>query len=137
MKKGFYQVKAPPPLAGKIKTTVFWEAPGVIHAYSLITATYYVHLLDRLKADLKKKRPHLAKKKVLFHHDKATADTSAIATIKLVKFHYEFLPDLLYYRDLFPCHSFLFPTIKRLLAEKMDGSKVKVIAAAEEYFADQ
>ena len=39
-----------------------------------------------------KKRPHLAQKKVLFHHGNAPAHSSAIAIAKLVELRYELLP---------------------------------------------
>ncbi|KYN29321.1 hypothetical protein ALC57_01238, partial [Trachymyrmex cornetzi] len=48
-----------------------------------ITGTYYASLLDKLKAEIEKKRPHLKKKKVLFHQDNAPSHTSAIAMAKI------------------------------------------------------
>ena len=58
--------------ANKVMATVFWDVSGVIHIDYLqkgrtINGEYYTNLLDRFNEDLKKKRPHLAKKKVLFH----------------------------------------------------------------------
>ena len=54
--------------------TIFWESHGVILIYYLqkgktITGTYYASLLDKLKAELAEKRPHMQKKKILFHQD--------------------------------------------------------------------
>jgi len=54
---------------GKVKATVFWDTRSIIHIDYLtskqtINGDYYA-LLDRLNNILKKKRPHLAKKKVL------------------------------------------------------------------------
>ncbi|QQP49556.1 Uncharacterized protein FKW44_010266, partial [Caligus rogercresseyi] len=62
--------------ANKVMATVFWDARGVIHIDYLqkgrtMNGEYYTSLLDRFNEDLKKKRPHLAKKKVLFHQDNA------------------------------------------------------------------
>ena len=59
---------------GKVMATVFWDALGIIHIDYLplkqtISGDYYAALLDRFNNILKKKRPHLAKKKVLFHQD--------------------------------------------------------------------
>ena len=56
--------------ANKVMATVFWDARGVIRIDYLqkgrtINGEYYTNLLDRVNEDLKKK-PHLAKKKVLF-----------------------------------------------------------------------
>lgn len=54
--------------AGKVMASVFWDARGIIFIDYLekgktITAKYYVELLDRLDEEIKKKRPHLNKKK--------------------------------------------------------------------------
>ena len=83
------------PLAGKIMATVFWDSRDIIFTDYLekgrtITGQYYADLLDRFDAELKKKRPHLAKKKVLFHHNNAPA-SFAIAMAKLVELRYELL----------------------------------------------
>jgi len=45
---------------------------------------------------------HLAKKKVLFHHDNGPVHTSALAEAKLVEFGYELLPHSPYSPDLAP-----------------------------------
>jgi len=57
-----------------------------------VTGLYYSELLGRFAAELQKIRPHLAKKKVLFHNDNAPAHTSAFDKAKLVKLGYELLP---------------------------------------------
>ncbi|GFW34486.1 histonelysine Nmethyltransferase SETMARlike [Trichonephila clavipes] len=54
--------------------TVFWDSHGVILIDYLIngkplTRAYYASLLDKLKAELAEKRPHLQEKKILFHQD--------------------------------------------------------------------
>ena len=58
------------PSAGKI-AIVFWDSRGIIFTDCLekgrtITGQYYIDLLDRFDAELKKKRPHLVKKKCSF-----------------------------------------------------------------------
>ena len=55
---------------------VFWDAYRVFFIDYLeegrtITGAYYAALLDRLVDEIKKKRPHLKKKKILFHDDNA------------------------------------------------------------------
>lgn len=47
------------------------------------TALYYVELLGRFDTGLQKKRPHLAKGKVLFHHYDAPAHTSVVELVEL------------------------------------------------------
>ncbi|KAJ8705419.1 hypothetical protein PYW08_012465 [Mythimna loreyi] len=120
--------------------TVFWDLQGVIYIDYLekgktITGLYYADLLGRFDAELKKKRPHLAKKKVLFHHDSAPVRTSAAAMAKLVELRYELLPHPPYSPDLAPCDFFLFPNLKKSLAGNRYGSN-NVIAATEAYFAE-
>ncbi|GFU83454.1 histone-lysine N-methyltransferase SETMAR [Trichonephila clavipes] len=68
--------------------TVFWNSHGIILIDYLqkgktITGSYYASLLDKLKAELAEKRPHLQKKKILFHQDHAQSHTSAVATAKI------------------------------------------------------
>ena len=57
--------------AGKVLASVFWDAHGIILIDYLenertITGEYYAALLDQLSKEIKKKRPQMAKKKVLF-----------------------------------------------------------------------
>ena len=98
-----------------------------------ITGQYYADLLGRFEAKLTKKRPHLAKKNVLFHNYNAAAHSSAIATTKLVQLRYELLP---HSPDLAPCDFFLFPNMKKWLGGKRFTSNEEVIAATEAYFAE-
>ena len=129
------------PSAGKVMATVFWDSQGVIYFSYLekgktITGLYYAELLGRFDAELQKKRPHLAQKKVLFHHDNTPAHTSAVATAKLIELGYELLPHPPYSPDLAPCEFFLFPNLKKSLAGQKFESNEEVIAAMEAYFAD-
>jgi len=109
------------PLAGKVMATVFWDSQGVIYIDYLekgktVTGLYYAELLGRFAAELQSIRLHLAKKKVLFHHDNASAHTSALAKAKLLELGLELLPHLPYSPDLAPCDFFLFPNSKKTLA---------------------
>ena len=54
--------------------TAFWYSHGIILIDYLqkgktITGAYYASLLDKLKAGLAEKRPHLQKKKIPIHQD--------------------------------------------------------------------
>ena len=76
------------PSAGNVMATVFWDSQCVIYIDYLekgktITGLYYAELLGRFDAELQKKRAHLTKKKVFFHHNNAPAHTSAVPTAKL------------------------------------------------------
>lgn len=129
------------PSAGKVMATVFWDSKGIIFIDYLekgrtITGQYYAQLLDRFDDALKRKRPHLIKKKVLFHHDNAPAHSSHVATAKLVELGYELLPHPPYSPDLAPCDFFLFPNMKKWLGGKRFTSNEEVIAETEAYFAE-
>lgn len=94
--------------AGKVLATVFWDDHGIIMIDYLekgktITGEYYSSLLNRLNDVIKKKRPHLAKKKVLFHQDNAPAHKSMKAMAKFNELGYELLPHPPYSPDLAPC----------------------------------
>ena len=73
---------------------------------------------------------------MIFHHDNAPARTSAFATAKLIELGYELLFHPPYSPDLAPCDFFLFPNLKRSLAEQNLLSNKENIVATEAYFAD-
>ena len=52
---------------------------------------YYANLLQRLSDEIKKKRPHLVKKKMSFHQDNAPIHTSVIAMAKINKLMFKLL----------------------------------------------
>ena len=67
---------------------VFWDDRGIISINYLqngktINGEYYAKLLERLSHEAKEKRPHLTKKKVLFHQDNAPVHTSVIVMAKI------------------------------------------------------
>ncbi|XP_012063671.1 PREDICTED: histone-lysine N-methyltransferase SETMAR-like [Atta cephalotes] len=122
--------------AGKMMATVFWDSQGIILIDYLqkdktITGEYYATLLNHLKEELKKKRPRLARKKVLFQ-DNAPFHKSTVAMTKLHELGYELIPHPPYSPDLAPCDFFLFLNLKTWLGGKKFSSNEEVI----EYFAD-
>jgi len=101
------------PSAGKVMATVFWDSQGVVLIDYLekgktINGEYYAALLEQLNDAVKTKRPHLAMKKVLFHHDNEPAHTSLIAVAKLHELRFELLPHAPYSPDLAPSDFFCF-----------------------------
>ncbi|KAL1454589.1 hypothetical protein WDU94_010809 [Cyamophila willieti] len=125
--------------AGKVMATVFWDARGVIFVDYLekgqtINSAYYVTLLDTLNEKLKEKRPHLAKKKVLFHQDNAPVHTSTTSMAKLHELRWELLPHPPYSPDLAPCDYHLFPNLKKWLGGKKFASNTDLIEAVNGYF---
>lgn len=125
--------------AGKVMASVFWDARGIIFIDYLekgqtINSDYYTALLEQLKDEIAKKRPHLKKKKVLFHQDNAPCHRSITTMAKLHELGYELLPHPPYSPDLAPSDFFLFADLKRMLAGKKFRTNEEVIAEVEAYF---
>jgi len=128
--------------AGKVMASVFWDANGVIFIDYLqkgttINSDYYCALLDRLKTEIAKKRPHLQKKKVLFHQDNAPCHKSMKTMAKLNELRFELLTHPPYSPDLAPSDFFLFSDLKRMLAGKKFKSNDEVISETEAYFDEK
>jgi hypothetical protein len=85
-------------------------------------------LLERLNDEIKKKRTHLKKKNVLFHH------THFWLTAKLHELGYELLPHPPFSPDLAPSDLFLFADLKWMLAGKKFSTNQEVITETEAYF---
>ena len=122
--------------------TVFWDSHGVIlidylRKGKIITGTYYASLLDKLKAELAEKRPHLQKKKILFHQDNAPSHTSAVAMAKIHELRFELLDHPPYSPDLAPSDFFLFPHLKIALGGQRFSSNEEAITFVNKYFAEK
>lgn len=120
--------------ASKVMATIFWDARGIIFIDYLqkgktVSGEYYATLLQRLQQEIKAKRPHLAKKKVLFHQDNAPVHTLVIAMAKIHELKFELLPHPPYSPDLAPCDFHLFPNLKKWLGGKrfMTTSKQQIV----------
>ena len=129
------------PSAGKVMATVFWDSQGVIlidyiEKGKTITGAYYSSLLDRLKTELQEKRPRLAHKKVLFHHDNAPAHSSGVVAAKLMELRFQLVPHPPYSPDLAPSDYYLFPNMKKWLAGRRFYSNEEVIAETNAYFEE-
>ena len=127
--------------AGKVMATVFWDSRGIIFIDYLekgetITGAYYASLLDRLNNEIKEKRPHLTKKKVLLHQDNARVHTCTVAMAKIESLRFELLEHPPYSPDLAPCDYFLFPNLKKWLGGKRFESNEDVIAQTNAYFEE-
>jgi [histone H3]-lysine36 N-dimethyltransferase SETMAR len=125
--------------AGKVMASVFWDAHGIIFIDYLkkgktINSDYYVALLERLKDEIAEKRPHLKKKKVLFHQDNAPCHKSMKTMAKLHELGFELLLHPPYSPDLAPSDFFLFSDLKRMLAGQKFCADEEVIAETEAYF---
>ena len=126
-------------LAGKVMASVFWDVHGIIYIDYLergkyINSDYYIELLVRLKDEIAKKRPHMKKKKIIFHQDNAPCHKSMKTMAKLSELGYELLPHPPYSPDLAPSNYWLFADLKKMLQGKRFGSNEEVIAETEAYF---
>ena len=119
--------------------SVFWDAQGIffidyLETGKTINSDYYMALLDRLSAEIKKKRPHKQKKKVLFRQDNAPSHKSMKTVVKLNEWIFELLPHPPYSPDLAPSDYCLFADQKKFFREKRFDSNEEVIAETEAYF---
>jgi [histone H3]-lysine36 N-dimethyltransferase SETMAR len=110
--------------------SVFWDVRGVIFIDYLekgntINSEYYIALLERLMAEIAKKRPHLQKKKVLFHQDNTPCHKSIKTMAKLHELNFELLPQPPYSPDLAPRGYWLFADLKKILAGKKFRGEMK------------
>ena len=101
--------------------SVFWDAQGIIFTDYLekgktINSDYYTALLVRLKAEIVKKRQHMAKKKLLFHQENAPCTKSIKTIAKLHELHFELLPHPPFRLDLTPSDYWLFADLKKMFA---------------------
>ena len=91
-------------------------------------------LLDRLSAEIKKERPQMKMKKVLFHQDNAPCHKSMKTMAKLNELGFELLPHPPYSPDLAPSDYWLFADRKTTLQGKRFGSNKEVSAETEAYY---
>ncbi|CAD7093460.1 unnamed protein product [Hermetia illucens] len=109
--------------------SVFWDANSIIFIDYLekgktINSDYYMVLLDRLKAEIAKKRPHMKKKKVIFHQDKTPCHKSIKTVPKFNELGFQLLPHPPYSLDLAPSDYWLFADLKKMLQEDLKLSNV-------------
>ena len=79
-------------------------------------------------------RPHMKKKKIIFHQDNAPCHKSMKTMAKLSKLGYELLPHPRYSPDLAPSDYWLFADLKKMLQGKIFGSNEELIAETGAYF---
>lgn len=125
--------------AGKVMASVFWDVHGVIFIDNLekgntINSEYYIALLERLKAEIAKKPPHMAKKIFLFHQDNAPCHKSIKTMAKLHELNFKFLPHPPYSPDLASSDYWLFAELKKMFAGKKFRTNEEVIAETEAFF---
>ena len=129
------------PSAGKVMTSVFWDAEGILYIDYLekgktITGEYYSNLLTRLDEKNREKSPCLQKKKKHLSSGQCTRSQSVLAMGKLRDLHYALLEHPPCSPDLAPSDFCLFPKLKLFLAGQRFSSNQETIATVEGYFAN-
>ena len=124
--------------AGKVMTTVFWDANGVIMLdflpkRSTITGVYYANLLDQLRTAIHENRRGKFSKGVLQQQDNARVHShySKVAMDAVERNGYELIPHPAYSPDLAPCDFLLFPNLKKDIRGCDFRSDEEVVTAVE------
>ena len=126
------------PSAGKVRTTVFWDAKGVIMLDFLpkrrtITGVYYANLLDQLRTAICEKRRGKLLKGVLLQQDNARVHTCKVAMDAVERNGYKLIPHPAYSPYVAPSDFFLFPNLKRDIRRLHFRSDEEVVTAVEEW----
>ncbi|GFX22289.1 mariner Mos1 transposase [Trichonephila clavipes] len=116
-------------LAQPVNRTPGLWCGSTIHYHSILfgkitTGAYYASLLDKLRAELKEKWPHLQKKKILFHQDNPPSHISAVAMVKIHELRFELFDHQPYLPDLAPSDFFLFSS--KYCAQRTDFYQMKM-----------
>ena len=93
--------------AGKVMASLFLDTHGILFLDHLekgktINIDYYMAVLDRLSAEIKKNRPHMQKKKVLHHQGNASCHEPMKTMVKLNELSFKLLPHPPYSPDMAP-----------------------------------
>ena len=128
--------------AGKVMSTVFWDAQGVIMLdlvakKSTITGAHYANLLDSLRIVIREKRRGKLSKGILLQQDNARVHTCKIAMDAVEQNGYELIPHPAYSPDLAPSDYFLFPNLKKDIRGRHFRSNEEVVAPVEEWVRDK
>ena len=121
--------------------TVFWDKHSIIHIDYLkkektVTAQYYLQLLDRFDAAIQAKRPHLARKKILFHQGKHGHTKQLKRWLNCLNWSTNCFP-IRFSPGLAICDYYLFPNLKKWLAAKRFYSNEEVIAEKETVYFEE
>ena len=78
-----------------------------------MNSAYNWPLLDRLKDEITRKRPHLLKQKCIFLQDNAPSHKSIKTMAKINELRFKLLPHPPYFLDLAASDFDIFPNLKR------------------------
>jgi len=102
---------------------VFFELDGIVRAEFLprnttVNSEYYKGLLERLRNDLRRKRPEKWTNGFILHHDNAPCHTSLLVRQFLSNKNITACPHPPYSLDRAPCDFWLFPEVKMTMKSK-------------------
>lgn len=104
----------------KVMLIVFFDFEGIVRSEfvpkgTTVNSDYYKGLLQRLRNDVRRKRPEKWANGFLLHHDNAPCHTSLLIREFLAAKNVPVCPHPPYSPDLAPCDFWLFPKIKTVL----------------------
>ena len=101
-----------------------------------INGEYYASLLRRLSNEIKKKQPHQAKNKLLFHQDNALVHISVIAVAKINELHFKLHLYAPYSPYSAPSGYYYFPNLKKYLGSQRFANNKEVESALNDFFEE-
>ena len=124
----------------KVMLSVWWDVNGVILFELLphnttITASLYCDQLERLKAELYRKRQR--RRTIRFLHDNARPHTAKMTREKLLELGWEILPHPPYSPDLAPSDYHLFRSLQNHLRGKTFANDEEIAADLSAFFDGQ
>jgi histone-lysine N-methyltransferase SETMAR len=124
----------------KVMISVWWDLQGVVMLELLpdnmtINAAYYCDQLQRLSAELDRKRPRHGIVRLL--HDNARPHTAKVTCQKLLELGWEVLPHPPYSPDLAPSDYHLFRALQNFLKEKMYKGRDQLKCDLDNFFDSQ
>ena len=124
--------------AGKVMTTVFWDAKSVIMLdfllkRSTMTGSYYATLLDQLRTTIREKLQGKLYKGVLLQQDNARVQACKVAMDAVERSGYELIPHPAYLPGQAPTKFLLFPSLKKDIHGCHFRSDEEVVTAVEEW----
>ena len=111
---------------------VFFDLNGIVRAEfvarnTTVNCEYYKGLLERLRNDVRRKRPEMWANGFILHHDNDPCHTSLLVRQFLSNKNITVCPHPPYSPDLAPCYFWLFPEVKMT----MEGSGHEAATTAQ------
>ncbi|GFN88372.1 histone-lysine N-methyltransferase SETMAR [Plakobranchus ocellatus] len=126
--------------ATKVMATVFWDSSVMILTDILpkgesVNADRYCETLDRLRHDVRRKRPGLLRSGAVLQHDNATPHTAKRTKKWLARYRWDIIPHPAHSPDLAPSDFHLFGPLKRQLGGKKFEYENELIGEVRDWFS--